>query len=164
MKLEVNQLRFQNLMFLCNIFISLTEVSSYVSWAFLGNSTHMDLFKNFANASDIMFEGKLIQVSMGGPSVNLKFYNDMTNDRSEKGLTWHVSMGTCGIHTTLGAFKIGTEKLKSIMKESFNILHNSLVGREDYEVLLVCCQRRASNCKTLFFPALCCHFQDVSYG
>lgn len=47
----------------------------------------MDLFKNFANASDIMFEGKLIQVSMGGPSVNLKFYNDMTNDRSEKGLT-----------------------------------------------------------------------------
>ena len=86
----------------------------------------MDLFKNFTNISDKLFEGKLLQPSMDGPSLNLKFYEDVSKDRNEKGLHQLMNIGTCGLHTTHGAFKTGAEKsdwnLRSNMKASSTIL------------------------------------------
>ena len=46
----------------------------------------MEMFKKFIYPSDTLFEGKLIQNSMDGPSVNLKFYNDVPKYRNEKEL------------------------------------------------------------------------------
>lgn len=48
----------------------------------LGHATHIDLFKNFTNASDTIFEGRLIQIYNDGSSINLKFCNDLTQDRN----------------------------------------------------------------------------------
>ena len=97
----------------------------------------MDLFKNVTNASDTMFQDKIIQIFIDGPSVNLKVYSDATKDRNEKGLARLVDIDTTGgLHTKHGATMYGAErsewKLKSIMKLSFNTLCNSLARRKDY--------------------------------
>lgn len=89
----------------------------------------MDLFKNVTNASDTMFQDKIIQIFIDGPSVNLKVYSDATKDRNEKGLPRLVDIDTTGgLHTKHGATMYGAErsewKLKSIMKLSLSILHN----------------------------------------
>ena len=66
----------------------------------------MDLF------STTVFEGKPIQISVDGCSVNLKFYKDVTKNRNEKGFSRLVNTGTSGIHTTHGTFKNVAEKIK----------------------------------------------------
>ena len=73
---------------------------------------------------------------MDAPSVNLKFYEDVSKDRNEKGRLQLMSIGTCGLHTTHGAFKTGDWNLKSNMKASFTILHNTLQEGMIMKVLL----------------------------
>ena len=70
---------------------------------------------------------------MYGPFVNLKFFINVTKDKDEKGFPRQMNTGTDGLHTTHGAFDTG----KSIMKASFNILHNSFASRGDCESINV---------------------------
>ena len=73
---------------------------------------------------------------MGGPSVNLKFLQDIQADRKEKGLPQLINIGTCGLHSIHGAFRTGIEKcwwkLKATMKACYTMLHNSPARRDDY--------------------------------
>ena len=64
-----------------------------------------------------------------------------------------LDIGTCGLHSLRGSFKMGIEKseweMKYLMKVSFNILHDSPARLDDYEsvtksstfVLLFCAVR-----------------------
>ena len=44
-------------------------------------------------------KSKLLQVSFGGPDVNLSFLDLLEEDRNEKELSQFVHIGTCGLHT-----------------------------------------------------------------
>ena len=62
--------------------------------------------------------------------MNVKLLQVVQDDRKNKGLMTHlVDIGACGLHTLPGSFKMGIEKnewyMKSLMKASFNILHDS---------------------------------------
>ena len=52
---------------------------------------------------------KLLQVSMDGPSLNLKFLEEVSKER--KGDKQHqlINIHSCGLHTIQGAFKTGAE-------------------------------------------------------
>ena len=82
-------------------------------------------------------EDKLVQLSMDGPSVNVKLLQVVQDVRKDKGLPHLLDIGTCGVHTLHGSFKTGIEKseweMKSLMKASFNILHDSSARQDDYE-------------------------------
>ena len=84
----------------------------YVVSQFLGHARHTDLFNSFCSSmkDDVMCESKLLQISMDGPSVNLKFLQDIQADRKEKGLPQLINIGTCGLHSIHGDFKTGIEK------------------------------------------------------
>ena len=74
---------------------------------------------------------------MDGPSVNLKFYNEIVQDRQENMVHSLVDIGSCSLHIVHGSFKNGAEKtgwyLKALLKSSFQILHDTPARREDYE-------------------------------
>ena len=95
-------------------------------------------------------EDKLVQLSMDGPSVNVKLLQVNQDGRKDKGLPHLLDIGTCGVHTLHGSFKTGIEKseweMKSLMKASFNILHDSSARQDDYE----------SVTKSSKFPLLFC--------
>ena len=99
---------------------------------------------------DELSEDKLVQLSMDGSSMNAKLLQVVQDDRKDKGLPHLVDIETCGLHTLHGSFKTGIEKseweMKSLMKSSFRILHDSPARRDDYE----------SVTKSSKFPLLFC--------
>ena len=109
----------------------------YVTSVFLGHSRHTDLYNSFTSMMDELSEDKLVQLSMDGPSVNIKLLQVVQDDRKDKGLPQVLDIGSCGLHTLHGSFKMGIEKseweMKSLMKASFNILHDSTARWYDYE-------------------------------
>ena len=69
--------------------------------------------------------------------MNVKLLQVVQDDRKDKGLPHLLDIGTCGLHSLHGSFKTGIEKseweMKSLMKASFNILHDSPARWDDYE-------------------------------
>ena len=111
--------------------------TGYVTSVFLGHSRHTDLYNCFTSMMDELNEDKLVQLSMDGPSVNIKLLQVVQDDRKDKGSPHLLDIGTCGLHTLHGSFKTGIEKseweIKSFIKASFNILHDSPGRQDDYE-------------------------------
>ena len=58
----------------------------YVTSVFLGHSRHTDLYNSFTSMMDELSEDKLVQLSMDGPSVNIKLLQVVQDDRKDKGL------------------------------------------------------------------------------
>ena len=50
---------------------------------FLGHAAHQDLLTHFNQCIEKLDASKIIQVSMDGPSVNLKFYKELVKYREE---------------------------------------------------------------------------------
>ena len=79
---------------------------------------------------------KIIQVSMDGPSVNWKFYDELVKQRQEMELHQLINIGSCGLHIIHSAFKTGVEKtdwcIKNTLKGSFQIMHDTPARRSDY--------------------------------
>ena len=48
----------------------------------------------------------MFQVSMDGPIVNLKFIKKLQKDRLENEQHELINMGSCGLHTIHGAFRL----------------------------------------------------------
>ena len=70
---------------------------------------------------------------MDGPSVNLKFYN--VKDTCLDGILHSViDIGVCSLHVILVVFRTGAlafgSKLKSTLKGSHKVLHDTLAHRE----------------------------------
>ena len=84
---------------------------------------------SFTSMMDELSDDTLVQLSMDGPSVNIKLLQVVQDDRKDKGLPHLLDIGTCGLHILYGSFKMGIEKseweMKSLMKASFNMLHDS---------------------------------------
>ena len=47
---------------------------------------------------------------MDGPTVNLKFYSEIVQDRQENMVHSLVDIGSCSLHIVHGSFKTGAEK------------------------------------------------------
>ena len=109
----------------------------YVTSVFLGHSRHTDLNNSFASLIHESSEDKLVQLSMDGPSVNVKLCQVVQDDRKEKGLQHLLDIATCGLRTLHGSFETGSEKskwkMKSLMTASFNVLHGSPARQDHYE-------------------------------
>ena len=122
----------------------------YVTLVFLGHSRHPDLHNIFTSMVDESSEDELVQLSMDGPSGNIKLLQVVQDGRKDKGLPHLLDIGTLGLHTLHGSFKTGIEKneweMKFLMKASFNILHGSPARQGDYE----------SVTKSSKFPLLFC--------
>lgn len=85
----------------------------YYTSVFLGKTTAADLLEGLKTGATNELIKKLIQLSMDGPNVNLKLLKDLCAELREgqdgKGL---LNIGSCGLHTVHGAFKLGIRKLE----------------------------------------------------
>ena len=108
----------------------------YYGSSFLGHATHQDLLAHFTDVAKELEQPKLYQVSLGGPNVNLKFYDEFATKLNEIVNYFLVNIGTCSLHVVHGSFKNGETstqwELKKVLKAAYYTLHDSPARRGDY--------------------------------
>ena len=86
--------------------IKATKVTTrYYSSSFLGHATASNLFDSFTDTLGEYLLSKVLQVSMDGPNVNLKFFDMLNTKLDEKFDTSFLEIGCCSLHVVHGAFQ-----------------------------------------------------------
>ena len=76
----------------------------YYDCTFLGYGTHLDLLSHFKSITNGLPSSKVYQVSVDGPSVNLKFYKEFSRLYKEENCHCLIDIGTCSLDTVLNSF------------------------------------------------------------
>ena len=76
----------------------------YFQSSYLDYSTHTNLPEHF-KCIETPGPSKIIQVSMDVLSVNLEFYKELTNKRSDSAIPALIDFGSSSLHITNGAFQ-----------------------------------------------------------
>ena len=84
-------------------------VDHYLTSKLIGHATAKDLHRCFKEATEKMNPNKILQVSMDGPNINKKLFNNILDERkaSDPTLPCLLELGTCGLYTIHGAFRTG---------------------------------------------------------
>lgn len=81
-------------------------VTRYFNSMFLGSQKAPDLIEGIEKGMAPLLLKKLLQLSIDGPFVNLKVFNDLQQKvRSSPNDPYILFIGTCGLHTSNNAFK-----------------------------------------------------------
>ena len=64
------------------------------------HSTHTDLYWEFSSALKEFDGNKLLQISMDGPNISLRFLNDIAKDCVADEQHKLIFIGACGLHVT----------------------------------------------------------------
>lgn len=96
----------------------------YLTSVFLGHTTASDLLSAFKGIFNDSLLSKLIQVSMNGPIVNMKFLDDLLDDPvfcdESHSL---ICIGICGLHVVHGAFQYGHKAAKWTVNDTLRAIY-----------------------------------------
>ena len=81
----------------------------YLGSSFFEHATAKDVSKHFKEITKSLVPTKSFQVSMDGPNINLKFYEALKQERNENLFHSLIDIGTCNLHSVLGAIRSGVE-------------------------------------------------------
>ena len=81
----------------------------------MGKSSANDILEHFNQSFSKLKKEKVIQVSLDGPSMNLKFLDLVNESCSDDELHDLISIDTCILHTIHGAYQYGA-KIWSVVK------------------------------------------------
>ena len=138
----------------------------YWNSEFLGHTTHQDLHDALQEGLKSFDMGKMVQLSMDGPNVNLKLLQKVKDSRDELGHSKLIDFGSCNLHTVHGSFKTGAEasgwSIKQLLKSCHQILKDSPARRDDFISitgcskfpLLFCATRSAMGYSSCFIKTL----------
>ncbi|XP_049518510.1 uncharacterized protein LOC125943340 [Dermacentor silvarum] len=80
----------------------------YLTSCFLGHTRAEELVSAFKSATDGLSRSKILQISMDGPNVNMKFLREIKQELCESSDGRQIlDVGSCGLHVVNGAFKTG---------------------------------------------------------
>lgn len=112
-------------------------VCRYMDSAFLSHMRVIDLLQAFKERLAVFDLTKMIQVSMDGSNVNVKFLADLKKDLQESpDSPMLLDFGSCGIHTLHNAFKVGVQasgwQIIEFLRVIYNLFKNSPARKADY--------------------------------
>ena len=112
----------------------------YLTSTFLGHTQAEDLKKMFEEGIKDLEPRRMIQISMDGPSVNWKLYEQITEERNEmEDYLSLIDIGSCSLHVVHGALRTGVQKTKwsidGILRALYNLFNDSPAKREDYKTI-----------------------------
>lgn len=118
--------------------------SRYYTSAFLGHTRSHDLIEAFTDNINKKMLTKIIQISMDGPNVNLRFLKDLQENEDCKKF---IDIGTCGLHILHNAFKTSFNdiewKIGEFLKALFYLFENQPARRQT--LLRKCYHKAFSN-------------------
>ena len=110
----------------------------YLTSEFLQGAKAEQLVEKY-NASSMLDQSKLVQISSDGPNVNLKFLQIIKDFQEELDHLPLIDIGTCGLCTVHGSFKTGLVasrwQIEKILKCMWYFLKSSPARREVYETI-----------------------------
>ena len=113
-------------------------VDHYLTSKFIGHATANDLLQCFKDTTAKLKQQNIIQVSMDGPNVNIKFLKNLISERedSDPDLPSLIDLGTCGLHVVHGAFRTGFEntgwKVDRLLRSLWYLFSESPARRQDF--------------------------------
>ena len=115
----------------------------YLNSTFLGYSSASDILNHFNKETEILNLSRMLQISMDGSSTNWKFFNELSIYRCDWKLNPLIDETSIVVASIImhGAFKTGAEStswdIKSVLKGSYQILHDTPTRRDDYTSITV---------------------------
>lgn len=111
-------------------------VTRYLTSEFMGHCTAEDMGRAFNKVVADLGKRKLLQLSMDGPHVNWKLFNNISQELKQELHQSLLNVGSCGLHVVHGAFKRGAEKsglsIDKLLSSLYYLFNNSPARREDY--------------------------------
>lgn len=116
---------------------SANVVTRYFDSAFMGHATAEIILQKFLDCLKDLNLKKLLQISMDGPNVNLKFLRLFKQySKGEQDDPQIVEIGTCGLHTVHNSFKcsfIEAEwKIQQFLTAIYTLFNDVPARRADY--------------------------------
>lgn len=113
------------------------SIDNYWGPKVLGHNTHQHLLDSVVHESLKVFEmAKMVQLSMNGPNVNLKFFKKLKEQRKKLESPRLIDFGSCHLHIVYGTLKpcveTGGWNLKKLLKFCFQLLKDTPTRREDF--------------------------------
>ena len=85
--------------------------------SFLGHAAHQGLLHHFHSLTKDLDPTHLYQISMDGPNVNMKFFEEFSQHHKECSFHSLINIGSCGLHIVHGSFsRVETESGWSLKK------------------------------------------------
>lgn len=113
--------------------------TNYYNSVFIGHSTADDILKAFLAGIDGLDVTKILQISMDGPNVNKKFFNNLKSylkDNGDANSPVILDLGSCGLHTVHNAFRAGIKATKwnvvPFLRSLYNLFKHVPARRADY--------------------------------
>ena len=106
----------------------------FLTSKFLGHNRVDNLKKKFEERIKDLEKKKMLQISMDGPNVNWKLYDNIVEEQNENDdYPDLIDIGSFSLHVVHGAFRTGVQKTKwGILQALYNLFPNSPAKREDY--------------------------------
>lgn len=108
----------------------------YFTSQFMGHSTAEDMVEVFHQSTEGLAYKNLVQLSMDGPNVNLKFHKLIQTELERDVNPVLLNVGSCGLHILHGAFKKGADatqwNLDQFLSSAYWLLKDSPARRQDY--------------------------------
>ncbi|GBO06185.1 hypothetical protein AVEN_33754-1 [Araneus ventricosus] len=79
----------------------------YLTSAFIGHAKADDILSAFYQCVEKLTFSKILQISMGGPSVSWTFFENLQADLKKEYSHEALSIGSCGLHILHNSFKYG---------------------------------------------------------
>ena len=107
----------------------------YLSSSFMGKALATDVLEHFNQSCSKIQKQNIIQVSLGGPNVNLKFLDLVNENCANDELHSLISIGTCSLHTLHQAFQHAPQiwSVRKVLRAMWKTLDQSPSWRVDYE-------------------------------
>lgn len=103
----------------------------------MGHTCAEDLASAFGKATEELKQAKILQVSMDGPNVNMKFLRSLKEELKELDESHNIlDIGSCGLHVMNGAYKAGLAAtgwdVIGFLRSSYNLFKCVPARHADY--------------------------------
>ncbi|CAN7940621.1 unnamed protein product [Ixodes hexagonus] len=119
--------------------LSLKVATRYYTSVFMGHSTAEDIQGKLLSALEPLPLEKILQISMDGPNVNLKFFKNFQAHLQQTYQVQCVDIGTCGLHTMHNDYRTGITASKwgidCLLSSLSALFEGSPARREDFSTV-----------------------------
>lgn len=124
----------------------------YLTSVFIGHGTALHLQEELTKVLQSVGLNKLLQISMDGPNVNWRMYEDFGTEYKAELNQNVLNLGSCGLHIVNGAFVTGAVAadwdVETFLSSLYYLFKDSPARREDFQKVTGCSDMPLRFCKT----------------